>query len=644
MENHVHNHNHTHCHCHESHGASAWVAPIISGLMLLGGVLMTHFDVAFFSIRYVRLIWYVTAFLPVGLPVMKEAAEGIAEGDIFNENTLMVIACIGAFCIWELPEAVGVMLFSSIGESLQHGAVDRARADISRLIDGGVKKVTVVRDGATAEVDPDQVEIGEIVEVGPGARVPLDGVLVDGDGTFDTSALTGESVPRSIEQGGEVLSGMIALQKSVKIKVTRRYSDSAMQRILAMVENASSRKAHAEMFIRKFARIYTPVVLLLALLLVVIPAIAGALTSYHFVFAEWLYRALVFLVISCPCALVISVPLGYYAGIGAASRLGILFKGGNYLEAITKVNVIAMDKTGTLTTGRFSVVAIESPVMEADEMLALMAAAEQGSSHPLAVTLTEYAKGLGITLPRPTAMSEKAGHGVAAEIEGKNVLAGNARLLSDAVIAIPEGAGSSAMGTVIYCAVDGRYAGCAVLADTPKPDAAQAIEEFHRLGINNIVMLSGDRKEIVADFAAKLGIKEAHGELLPQDKAAYVENLVKTDGNNVAFTGDGMNDAPVLALSNVGIAMGGLGSDTAIESADVVIQTDAPSRIPTAIRIGRATRAIVTQNIVGAIAIKVLILVLGAMGYASLWAAVFADVGVALLAVLNSMRIMWKRY
>ncbi|MDE6416657.1 MAG: HAD-IC family P-type ATPase, partial [Duncaniella sp.] len=341
---------------------------------------------------------------------------------------------------------------------------------------------------------------------------------------------------------------------------------------------------------------------------------------------------------------VISVPLGYYAGIGAASRAGILFKGGNYLEAITKVNVIAMDKTGTLTTGHFNVASVESPVMQSEEMLALMAAAERGSSHPLATTLTSYVAALGIDIPQADGMNEHAGHGVTARVKGKEVMAGNARMLADAGIILPSGAGESAKGTVIYCAVDGRYAGCAILADTPKADAAEAVARFRELGIDNIVLLSGDRKEIVNDFAERMGINEAHGELLPQDKAAFVENLASTEDNNVAFVGDGMNDAPVLALSNVGIAMGGLGSDAAIESADVVIQTDAPSRIATAIRIGRTTRSIVTQNIVGAIAIKVLILVLGAMGYASLWGAVFADVGVALLAVLNSMRIMWKRY
>ncbi|MBD5253310.1 MAG: cadmium-translocating P-type ATPase [Barnesiella sp.] len=653
MTHHTHSHDHhTHhhgcghdgCHNHHSSGASAWIAPAVSALMLAAGLLMSHFGIQFFADTRIELLWYIVAFLPVGAPVMKEAAEAIASGDIFNENTLMVIACIGAFCIREFPEAVGVMLFSSIGERLQHRAVDRARADISSLIGGGIKKVTALRDGKSIQVDPESVSIGEIIEVGPGARVPLDGVLTDGDGLFDTSALTGESVPRSINRGGEVLAGMIALNQSVRLEVSRRYSDSAMQRILAMVENASSRKAHAEMFIRKFARIYTPVVIALAMLLIIVPAIAGALTSYHFIFSEWLYRALVFLVISCPCALVISVPLGYYAGIGAASRAGILFKGGNYLEAITRVNVVAMDKTGTLTTGQFSVASVESTSIQNRELLALMAAAERGSSHPLAMTLIRHTESQGIAIPHATYMSEKAGHGVTATVDGHTVLAGNSRMLSEAGIAIPAEAGLSAKGSVIWCAVDGEYAGCAILADTAKPDASETVTLLRGLGIDRLVMLSGDRKEIVDDFASQLGINESHGELLPQDKARYVERLASTPGCNVAFVGDGMNDAPVLALSNVGIAMGGLGSDAAIESADVVIQTDSPSRISTAIKIGRVTRTIVMQNIVGAIAIKVIILVLGAMGYASLWGAVFADVGVALLAVLNSMRIMWKRY
>lgn len=613
--------------------------------MLIAGEVTDHlWPDTLGSNKILQYIWYIVAFLPVGLPVIKEAAEGIMAKDYFNEFTLMVIACIGAFCIGQLPEAVGVMLFYSIGETLQHGAVDRATRDISGLIDMRGEQATMVRDGRRLTVDPKNVKVGEIIEVHPGERVSLDGVLTDGDGLFDTSALTGESVPREIADGGEVLAGMISSEKTVSIRVIRPYSDSALSRILDMVSHASSRKAHAELFIRKFARIYTPVVILLALLVVAVPAIVSLINNgFHYVFADWLYRALVFLVISCPCALVISVPLGYYAGIGAASRKGILFKGGNYLEAITTINTVAFDKTGTLTTGRFSVVKVSSDNVDRTRLLSLMASAEAGSSHPLAKALVDYVRAEGITVMQSDQMSEKAGFGITALVDGATVKAGNLKMLRADGITYP-GELDSIADTLIVCSIDGRYAGYVVMADTLKPDAAEAVSDLRRLGIDDIVMLSGDKKEIVEKCAAALGIKEAHGELLPQDKAEYVEKTAATPGRKIAFVGDGMNDAPVLALSNVGVAMGGLGSDAAIESADVVIRTDRPSSLATAIRIGRTTHTIVTENIIGAIAIKVVILLLGALGYASLWAAVFADVGVALLAVLNSMRIMWKKY
>lgn len=420
--------------------------------------------------------------------------------------------------------------------------------------------------------------------------------------------------------------------------------ETAHSRILDLVSHASSRKAHAELFIRKFARIYTPVVILLAVLVVAVPAIIGMLNpSFHYVFSEWLYRSLVFLVISCPCALVISVPLGYFAGIGAASKAGILFKGGNYLEAITKVNTVAFDKTGTLTTGKFSVEKVVTSGMENSELLSFMAAAESGSSHPLAKALTEYVSSKGINIPSVLSMSEKSGYGTIAETGGKTVMAGNLKLLKENNIGYPEEL-DSIEGTIIACAIGGQYAGYVILADTVKQDSEKTVKGLEQLGISNVVMLSGDKKQIVESYARRLGIHEAHGDMLPQDKAEYVEQVASTPGKNIAFVGDGMNDAPVLALSNVGVAMGGLGSDAAIESADVVIQTDMPSRLITAIKIGRHTHTIVTENIIGAIGIKVVVLTLGAIGYASLWAAVFADVGVALLAVLNSMRIMWKKY
>lgn len=630
-----------HEHHHHAQGLKAFVWPAVSFVMLVCGILMSNFGCEWFTgNRWIEFGWYVLAFLPVGLPVMKEAAEGVAHGDFFNEFTLMVIASIGAFCIWELPEAVGVMLFYSVGETLQHGAVERARGNISRLLDMRGEVAHLVTDHGIENVDPSVVKIGSVIEIKPGERVPLDGELNSDYGIFDTSALTGESVPREIEKGKEVLAGMISVEKSVRIKVNREYSQSALSRILQMVEQANSRKASAELFIRKFARLYTPIVIALAALVVAVPAVIGLLVpSFHFVFSEWLYRALVFLVISCPCALVISVPLGYYAGIGAASKAGILVKGGNYLDVIARLKVVAFDKTGTLTTGKFSV-----EKMSADDFtLSLMAAAEAGSNHPLARALVKYVKDLQLPLASVEQMKEIAGRGVEAVISGKRVLAGNLKLLEEASVKYPEelvGSGS----TVIVAAVDGKYAGCVTLADTLKEDAHSAIDSLRKEGVEKIVILSGDRSEIAEKTGIKLGVDQSIGELLPEGKANYVEKAVADSSDAMAFVGDGINDAPVLALSNVGIAMGGLGSDAAIESADVVIQTDKPSRVATAIKIGRTTGKIVKENIVFAIGIKVLILVLGVCGYASLWAAVFADVGVALLAVLNSMRIMWKKY
>lgn len=656
--------------------------------MLVAGALMSYFGFGFFSEnRYVELVWYILAFLPVGLPVVKESVSGALSGDFFNEFTLMSIACIGAFFIGEFPEAVGVMLFYSIGETLQHRAVERATGNISRLLDVRSEQAHLVRDGEIIPVAPKSVHPGELIEVRPGERVPLDGIMESPAGLFDTSALTGESVPRSIEKGGEVLAGMISSDSTIRMRVEKEYGQSALSRILELVNNAADRKAHAEMFIRKFARVYTPVVIVLAALTVAVPWVVSLFSvSFGYVFSEWIYRALVFLVISCPCALVISVPLGYFAGIGAASRAGILFKGGNYLEAITEVNTVAFDKTGTLTTGQFGVVKIvaepkvaefgvakfgsaksvsaesgaEEPDAEKSDaaksgmtesgagesesaLLSLIASAESDSSHPLARAVVSHARSKGIEIPRAESIREIAGHGTKAVVKGDDIVVGNLRLLRNENIAYPASLDSE-VGTVIACGIKGMFAGYIVLADTVKPDSADAVSALRDLGVENVVMLSGDKKEIVASYAERLGIMEAHGELLPQDKASYVERVSGTPGNKVAFVGDGMNDAPVLALSDVGIAMGGLGSDAAIESADVVVQTDSPAKVATAIRIGRRTHAIVTENIIGAIGIKVIVLALGAAGYASLWGAVFADVGVSLLAVLNSMRIMWKRY
>lgn len=641
-----HSHGCVDCHC-GSHGR--WWRPYIgialSLLLLIAGLILDNYHDFMTDTTWAKPLWYFVAFLPVGFPVVKEAVEGMARKDYFNELTLMSIACIGAFCIGEYAEAVGVMLFYCIGESLQDKAVARATNDISKLLEIKVETARVITDGKTVTKKPDEVKVGDVIEVHPGERVPLDGKMISDDGgMFDTAALTGESVPREIDKGGEVLAGMIASGSTVRICVDKPASDSALSRILDLVKNAQAKKAKSEVFIRKFARIYTPVVTLLAVMVVVVPYFISLLHPFHYVFSDWLYRSLVFLVISCPCALVISVPLSYFAGIGAASRQGVLFKGGNYLETIRRVNEVAFDKTGTLTTGQFHVDETTSESgIDPDVMLAYMAAAESQSSHPLAKAVVKYVADMGLKLPEVTSMQEVAGRGTKAVMGGKTVLAGNLKFMREEGVEYPESLNVNS-STIVALAIDGRFAGFVVLSDTPKEDAAQTVADLHGLGVDKVMMLSGDRKEIVAKYAGILGMKHAMGELLPQDKAAYVEKVSKTPGKVIAFVGDGMNDAPVLSISNVGIAMGGLGSDAAIESADVVIQTDKPSKVATAVKIGRYTHSIVMQNIIGALVIKVAILTLGVMGFASLWAAVFADVGVTMLAVLNSMRILWHKY
>ncbi|MCH5232418.1 MAG: heavy metal translocating P-type ATPase [Muribaculaceae bacterium] len=641
-----------HCECSGgncSHEPNSWWRPLIgagiSFLLLVAGLILSHFHDNFINDNtWVKPLWYFVAFLPVGVPVLIEAAEGISKKDYFNELTLMSIACIGAFLIGEYSEAVGVMLFYCIGETLQNKAVDRATRDISKLLDIKPEHARVMRDGHPVIMKPEDVGIGEIIEVHAGERVPLDGELESNDGLFDTAALTGESVPKDIERGEVVLAGMISSSYTVKIKVTKPYSESALSRILDLVKNAQSKKAKSEAFIKKFAKIYTPVVTLLAVLVVLFPYFISLLhPGFHYVFTEWLYRSLVFLVISCPCALVISVPLTYFAGIGAASKKGILFKGGNYLETIKGVNVVAFDKTGTLTTGKFQVESVETFNMDPKALLGLMGAAESESNHPLAKAIYSYVTSRGIQMPPVVKMEEIAGKGTKAFINGETVLTGNLKLMRDEGIPYPEELNINS-STIVACAVNGEFAGYAILSDTPKEDSVDTVKGLHKYGVPDVVMLSGDRKEIVAKYAATMGIKNALGELLPQDKADYVDKISKTPGKTIAFVGDGMNDAPVLALSNVGIAMGGLGSDAAIESADIVIQTDKPSSVVTAIKIGRYTHKIVMQNIIGAIAIKIAVLTFGVIGIATLWAAVFADVGVTILAVLNSMRVLWKKY
>ena len=638
---------HTHTHagdCGHTHDQQGTGFLILSFLLLVGGVILRYLQLPFWMIPGVEVLWFLLAFLPVGFPVMVEVWKSIRQKDIFNEFSLMLLATIGAFCIGEYPEGVAVMLFYSVGERVQHRAVDRARRNIRRLLDVRPEKALVLRQGKEQSVFPGEVEVGEMIMVKPGERIPLDGLLQEEYALFDTSALTGESLPRTINRGEEVLAGMIVSGQAIRLKVTKPYEQSALARILALVQDASERKAPAELFIRRFARIYTPVVFLLALSIMLLPALVAAFhPGFDYFFKDWAYRGLVFLVISCPCALVISVPLGYFGGIGAASRKGILFKGGNYLDAITHVNTVVFDKTGTLTTGHFQVFSMEADTVSSQRLLSILLTLEEKSTHPVAQAVTRYALQEGAGRIGVTHLQEYPGYGLEGVIEGKNVLVGNIRLLTDRGITVPAGI-SERVATVVVCAIAGKYAGHLLLSDTLKADAVEAIGRLKQLHIDNIRLLSGDKKEIVAIFAKTLGIRHARGGLLPEDKAAYLEKLNAEAGVSAAFVGDGMNDAPVLALSDVGIAMGGLGADAAIESADVVIQTDQPSKVATAISIGRATRRIVKQNIAGAIGVKSLILIAGACGFVTLWAAVFADVGVALLAVLNSVRILSKKF
>lgn len=603
-----------------------WWNVILSGGMLVIGLLFPYLGLDFVEKPLFLLAWYLLAFAFVGLPVMKEAWETALKGDVFSEFMLMTIACIGAFAIGEYPEGVAVMLLYCIGEALQDRAVDRARDNIQELIAFRPTVAKVVVQGKIMEKSPEEVQVGDILEVKAGDRVPLDGKLVSASAAFNTAALTGESLPRTFETGGEVLAGMIAVDAVSHLEVVRPASESAVSRILNMVESAAERKAPTELFIRRFARIYTPIVIGLALLTVVCPYLYSIFDSqYSYVFTDWFRRALVFLVISCPCALVISVPLSYFAGIGLASKHGILFKGSNYLDAITEVDVVAFDKTGTLTTGEF---AVQSVVGLDQEALQTVAAMEKSSNHPIAQAILKYC-------PTEENISSQdiAGYG----LKNDEWLVGNLKLLdreqvsyADALRSIPE--------TVVAVARKGKYVGHIILADTIKEDAKKAISDLPV----RAEMLSGDRQELVTKVAADLGISNAYGDLLPDGKVLHLQN-VKKAGERVAFVGDGINDAPVLALSDVGIAMGGLGSDMAIETADVIIQTDQPSKVACAMRIGRYTRRIVHQNIALALGVKAVVMLLGLLGFANLWMAVFADSGVALLAVLNAARIFFKK-
>ena len=615
-------------------------AELISFGLLVCGIGLSLGNVVWFQTGIVRLVWYLVAFIPVGFLVLKEAVEGLREREYFNEFMLMSLAAIGAFYIGEYPEGVAVMLFYSIGEKFQDSAVSRARSNIRSLLDVRPEQATVIRDGHEVIEKPERISVGEIIEIKVGERVPLDGTMLGDVAAFNTAALTGESVPRNIRTGETVLAGMIVTDRVVKVKVTKPYNQSALARILEMVQNASERKAPAELFIRKFARVYTPVISGLAVLIVLIPWIVSWVQpDFSFMLNDWLYRALVFLVISCPCALVVSIPLGYFGGIGAASRQGILFKGGNYLDAITKINTVIFDKTGTLTKGVFEVqqVRVRDGFTE-EEVIRIIASVESRSNHPIAKAIGLYANSRQVAIRRDMEVFELAGYGLKAFIDGKEGLVGNTRLRDKYGISFPSEL-TKVPETLVACAVNGEYVGHLLLADTVKEDAKEAIATLKRLNIDNIQILSGDKQTIVSKLAGYLGVDEAYGDLLPEGKVAHVEALKSDSGRRVAFVGDGINDAPVLALSDVGVAMGGLGSDAAIEIADVVLQTDQLSRLAMAIRIGKETRRIIWQNITLAFGVKLIVLILGAGGLATMWEAVFADVGVALLAILNAIRI-----
>ncbi|AIZ65561.1 metal ABC transporter ATPase (plasmid) [Hymenobacter sp. DG25B] len=619
-------------HDHGPAEPNPYLVPGISFALLLAGIALDYYKVGFFS-GYVRLAWYGLAFVLVGWKVVKAAVLSIPSGNIFNEFLLMSIATIGAFAIGEYPEGVAVMLFYTVGELFQDAAVNRAKRSIKALLEIQATEVTVVRNGQSMVLDPKAVQVGDVMEVKPGEKVALDGTLNTTAANFNTAALTGESAPQTKQPGEAVLAGMINLESLIQVTVTAAFQDTKLSKILAMVQDAVGRKAKTQQFITKFAKIYTPIVVGLAVLLIVVPYFVVS----DYVFRDWLYRALVFLVISCPCALVISIPLGYFGGIGAASKAGILFKGSNFLDVLREIDTVVMDKTGTLTQGVFAVQQVQPAAgTTPEQLLRLVGALETKSTHPIAKAVVAHvgAAAAGVSVDN---VEEIAGHGLRGKVDGRDVLAGNTKLLVKFTVAYPPEV-DQVVDSIVVAAVDGQYAGYLTVADAPKEDAARAVQELKADGISKVVMLSGDKDSIVQRVAKELGITEAHGGLLPEDKARYVQQYL-TEGRKLAFVGDGVNDAPVVALADVGIAMGGLGSDATIETADVVIQTDHPSKIATARRIARATHNVVWQNIWLAFIVKGIVLALGAGGVATMWEAVFADVGVALLAILNAVRI-----
>ncbi|WP_277111094.1 heavy metal translocating P-type ATPase [Chryseobacterium taklimakanense] len=628
-------HAHNHDHSHDTEGKTAFqlfLPSVISFVLLMTGLALDYWLKPDWFTGWFRIALYLLAYVPVGVPVIKEAIHSIRYSDFFSEFFLMTIATVGAFAIGEYPEAVAVMLFYSVGEVFQSMAVNRAKGNIKTLLDQRPDEVTVLENQIPKTIKAEKAKIGEIIQLKPGEKLALDGELLSESASFNTAALTGESKPDTKKKGDIVLAGMINLNSVSHVKISTEYQDSKLSKILELVQNATSQKAPTELFIRKFAKVYTPIVVFLAIAITLLPYFFVE----NYVFKSWLYRALIFLVISCPCALVISIPLGYFGGIGAASRNGILFKGSNFLDVLAKIQNVVMDKTGTMTEGVFKVQNVHfQEGFNKARMLQYLNALESKSTHPIATAIHEYAGEPDHSISIENAQ-EIPGHGLKAIVQGKEMLAGNFKLMDK--FGIPYNINHSDVSdTLIAVAYDGRFVGYITISDQIKEDAAQTIGELKRLGVKT-TMLSGDKSAVVNAVAQKLGISSAFGDLLPEDKVNKIKEI-KAKNETVAFVGDGVNDAPVVALSDVGIAMGGLGSDATIETADVVIQDDRPSKIPMAIKIGKATRTIVWQNISLAFFVKAVVLILGAGGLATMWEAVFADVGVALLAVLNAVRI-----
>lgn len=600
---------------------------IISGILLLFSILV---DI---NVKYINSIIFIIAYFIIGYDILLKAFKNIKRGKVFDENFLMSVATIGALCIGNIPEAVSVMLFYQVGELFQSYAVNKSRKSVASLMDIRPDYANVIRNDKHIKVDPNEVNIEEIILIKPGEKIPLDGVVVEGSSMLNTLALTGESVPRRVEKGDEVLSGCINNESVLKVKVTKKFGESTVSKILDLVENASSRKSNSEAFITKFAKYYTPIVCGIALVFAVLPPII-----LNQEFNTWIYRALSFLVVSCPCALVVSIPLSFFGGIGASSSVGVLVKGSNYLEALSNIEIVVCDKTGTLTEGVFKVQKINAISMSDEDLLKYAAYAESFSNHPIAISLKEaYHK--KIDSKKVIDTKEISGKGVEAKVDGKKVLVGNDKLMKDMNIKYDK---CDEIGTIVYVIVDNKYFGYIVISDKIKDDSYEAVKGLKANNVKKLVMLTGDKKDISKVVSEELKLDEYHSELLPQDKVKYVEKLMleKSKDGKLLFVGDGINDAPVLALSDIGVAMGGLGSDAAIEAADVVIMTDEISKISKAISISRKTMRIVKENIIFAITVKIAVLVLSALGIATMWSAVFADVGVSVIAILNALRIL----